>query len=31
MSKTSNKQKLESLQGWLSWIIYQAKKSSKKR
>ena len=31
MSKTSNKQKLETLQGWLSWVVYQAKKSGKRK
>lgn len=31
MSKTSSKQKLETLQGWLSWVVYQAKKSVKRK
>ena len=34
MSKSSNKQKVDQLQSWLSWITFQAKrkdKNSKKR
>jgi hypothetical protein len=31
MSKTSNKQKLETFQNWLSWVLYQAKKSGKRK
>jgi len=31
MSKTSNKQKVEQLQSWLSWITFQAKKTGKRK
>ena len=31
MSKTSNKQKLDVLQGWLSWVAAQAKRSGKRK
>ena len=31
MSKTSNKQKLETFQNWLSWITFQTKKNSKRK
>ena len=31
MSKASNKQKLEVLQSWLSWITFQAKKNNKRK
>ena len=31
MSKTSNKQKLEAFQSWLSWITFQAKKKGKRK
>jgi hypothetical protein len=30
MSKTSNKQKLETFQNWLSWITFQNKKKGRK-
>ncbi len=30
MSKTSNKQKLETFQNWLSWVTFQAKKKGRK-
>jgi len=31
MSKTSNKQKLEALQSWISWITFQSKKKNKRK
>jgi hypothetical protein len=31
MSKTSNKQKVEQLQSWLSWITFQSKKQGKRK
>ena len=31
MSKTSSKQKLETLQSWISWITFQSKKKNTKK
>jgi hypothetical protein len=31
MSKTSNKQKVDQLKDWLSWITFQTKKNSKRK